>query len=79
MTQQVDGPFGVRLHHPDGSEILADKLPDVNTGHDVIEGIADRVKPPEVSLHSADSAVFEAAAAAKKDAIDDSGGIYEYT
>ena len=74
---QLDKPGSnwlVSLFGPNGSEEIA-SVPDVTHAEEIAEGFVERVSPDEVSMHSSDSTVPEAAAAAKAEATPDSGGL----
>lgn len=78
---QMDGDrhsWDVKLFGPADSFTIADRLDGPVQAEDVAVGFTDRVAPDEVSMKSSDGTIQEAAAAAKRDAIDDEGGLLEY-
>lgn len=80
FSVQMDKPgqkWVVRLLGPNGREEIA-RVKDVTQAEEIAEGFVDRVTPDEISMHSNDGTVPEAAAAAKAEATPDSGGLSAY-
>ncbi len=73
LDSQQRGSWTVRLTGPAGPLDLATNLPDPTVAEEVAEGVTDRVQPNQVTAHNADATLQEAAAAAKSDALPDSG------
>jgi len=80
-TVQLDKPgrdWEVALVGPEGKFDVATGLRDATDAEAVAEDFIDRVDPGEVSLHSSDSTVQQAAAAAKE-AVDTDGGLGRFS
>jgi len=71
--------WSVRLYGDDHRFDVANGVRSAEQAEAIAEGFTDRVAPDEVSFHSAESQVPEAAAAAKADAAPDSGGLAEFS
>jgi hypothetical protein len=86
----IAGPYAVQRDSHDGerwsvrligdghTHTIAQGIRSVQQAEEIAETFTDRVAPDEVSFHSNDSTVPEAAAAAKADATPDSGGLSEF-
>ncbi|UXF51018.1 MAG: hypothetical protein HQRvContig05_8 [Haloquadratum phage sp.] len=70
--------WAVRLYGPDHRFNVATGVRSADQAEQIAQGFAGRVAPDDVSFHSNDSTVPEAAASAKADAAPDSGGLTEY-
>ena len=69
----------VRLFGPNESFEIASGLPDAPEAEAVAREFTARVAPDDVTMSSSDPEMMEAAAAAKRDALDDDGGLHDYT
>ncbi|NLV14410.1 hypothetical protein [Haloarcula argentinensis] len=81
-TIQLDSHDGdrwnVKLVGPAGPRDVATRLPDATTAEQVAEALTERVQPNEITAHNADGRLQEAAAEAKRQALDNDGGLNEY-
>jgi len=79
-TVQLDKPgrdWVVKLTGPEGKFDVATGLRDATDAEAVAEDFVDRVDPDDISLHSSDSTVQQAAAAAKE-AVENGGGLERF-
>jgi hypothetical protein len=70
--------FDVRLIGEDNKESIAEGVETKERTRDIADEFTDRLAPDEVSFHTEDSAVIEAAAEAKAATTSDEGGIFDY-